>query len=112
MDSKGNDAIYKCYKVRDDSFLADWFTPGSLSLLSILLYLVFLILLTIVGAVLKKRIKKEKLASGEDFKIEEVKRDIEQAKILALELRQSKNIKSYELMYHVHRISCFGSNSE
>jgi hypothetical protein len=74
--SKGNDAIYKCYKVKEESFLAEWFTPGDFSLLSILLYLACLIILTIVGAVLKKRIKKEKSASGEDFKIEEVKRDI------------------------------------
>jgi len=47
-----------CYMIKEESFLAEWFTPGDLSLLSILLYLVFLILLTIVGAVLKKRIKK------------------------------------------------------
>ena len=31
---------------------------------------------------------------------------------MALELRQSKTMKSHELMYHVHRISCFGSNTE
>ena len=56
--SLGNNAIYMCYMIKEESFLAEWFTPGDLSLLSILLYLVFLILLTIVGAVLKKRIKK------------------------------------------------------
>jgi hypothetical protein len=70
-----------------------------------------LIIFTIIGTLLKKRIKREKMTSGEDFKIEEVKKDIDKAKILALELRQSKGIKSYELMYHVHRISCFGSNT-
>jgi len=41
-----------------------------------------------------------------------VQRDIEKAKIIALELRKSKTIKSQELMYHVHRISCFGNNNE
>lgn len=41
-----------------------------------------------------------------------MQKDIENSKMLALELRKSKDIKSYELMYHAHRISCFGSNSE
>ena len=61
---------------------------------------------------MKKKIKKEKLSSNEDFKIEDVKKDIDKAKILALQLRKSKQVKSYELMYHVHRISCFGNNND
>ncbi len=61
--------------------------------------------------ILKKKIKKEKMLSGEEFKLEDVQKDIDKAKILALELRKSKDIKPYELMYHAHRISCFGSNS-
>ena len=71
-----------------------------------------MIILTVIGYLLKRKIKKEKLASGDDFNIDEVKKDIEDTKILALELRQSKEIKAYELMYHVHRISCFGTNTE
>jgi hypothetical protein len=64
-------------------------TPGDISLLSILLYFVLLLIFTIIGAFLKKKIKKEKLVSVDDFRIEDIKRDIEKAKILALELRQS-----------------------
>ncbi len=86
--------------------------PGEIDLLSIVLYLSSLIIFTIIGALLKRRIKKEKLSSGEEFKLEDVQKDIDKAKILALELRKSKDVKPYELMYHVHRISCFGSNSE
>ncbi len=89
-----------------------WLTPGSITLLSILLYLASLIIFTIIGGCLKKRIKKEKSTSIEDFRIEDVKKDIEKAKILALELRQSMVVKPHELMYHVHRISCYGTNTE
>ena len=42
---------------------------------SYLLYLAVLIILTIVGSLLKRKIKKEKLASGDDFNIDEVKKD-------------------------------------
>ena len=64
-------------------------TPGDISLWSILLYFALLLIFTIIGAFLKKKIKKEKLVSVDDFRIEDIKRDIEKAKILALELRQS-----------------------
>lgn len=77
-----------------------------------MLYFAFLIILTVIGAFLKKKIKKERLTSVEEFRIEDIQRDIDKAKILALELRQSTTIKPHELMYHVHRISCFGTNSE
>lgn len=88
------------------------FSPGEIDLLNIGVYLIALVVFTLIGVVLKKRIKKEKLLSGEEFRLEDVQKDIERAKILALELRKSKEIKPYELMYHAHRISCFGSNSE
>lgn len=39
---------------------------------------------TLIGIFLKKKIKKDKLTAVEDFRIEDIKRDIEKAKILAL----------------------------
>ena len=39
----------------------------------------------IIGAFLKRKIKKEKL--GEEFKFEDVKKDIEEKKMLAVKLR-------------------------
>lgn len=53
-------------------------------MLNIGIYLIALIVFTIVGVVLKKKIKKEKMLSGEEFRLEDVQKDIEKAKILAL----------------------------
>ena len=104
--------ISDCYSVKKESDVLKLFSPGEIDVLNITIYLFALVLFTIIGVVLKKRIKKEKMLSGEEFRLEDVQKDIDRAKILALELRKSKDIKPYELMYHVHRISCFGSNSE
>jgi hypothetical protein len=102
----------QCYSIKKESDVFELFTPGEIDAINIGIYLIALIVFTIIGVILKKKIKKEKLLSGEEFRLEDVQKDIEKVKILALELRKSKDIKPYELMYHAHRISCFGSNSE
>ena len=60
------------------------FAPGEINILNITLYLAALVVFTIVGVILKKKIKKEKLLSGEEFKLEDVQKDIENSKMLAL----------------------------
>lgn len=60
------------------------FAPGEINILNITVYLAALVVFTIVGVILKKKIKKEKLLSGEEFKLEDVQKDIENSKMLAL----------------------------
>ena len=56
--SIGNQYLRQCYHVEEVSPWAWWLTPGDISLWSILLYLIFLIIFTMIGAILRKKIKK------------------------------------------------------
>ena len=41
-----------------------------------------------------------------------LKKDLVEEKILTDKLKNSKTIKPYELIYHMHRITVVGSNTE
>jgi hypothetical protein len=76
--------ISNCFSVKKESTITQLLSPGAIDVLNIGIYLIALIVFTIVGVVLKKKIKKEKMLSGEEFRLEDVQKDIEKAKILAL----------------------------
>jgi hypothetical protein len=61
MYSKGNMNLSSCYENKTISALSIWLTPGDISFLSISLYILSLLIFIIIGAVFKKKIKKEKL---------------------------------------------------
>lgn len=71
--------------MQDKTKLLLWFTPGQINIISISIYVILLVIFMIIGAFLKRKIKKEKL--GEEFKFEDVKKDIEEKKMLAVKLR-------------------------
>ena len=50
--------ISDCYSVKKQSDVLKLFSPGEIDVLNITIYLIALILFTIIGVVLKKRIKK------------------------------------------------------
>lgn len=72
-----------------------------------------LLLCSFIGILLRRKIKKEKLNLASDqFKLEDVRKSLEEVKILTEQFKIDRDVKCHELMYHTHRIVCSGFNTE
>ena len=65
-----------------------------------------------MGLVIKKNYRKKlSLMDTDQFSLEDAKKDAEETLIITTKLKEEKRIHFEDLMYHIHRITLFGSNT-
>ena len=102
----------QCYIEAEPNFYQIWFSPFHINEYYIIAYLITLTVSLIIGLILKKKFKKKlTVMETEDFSLEDVKKNLEDTRVITEKLKAEKNIKFEDLMYHVHRITLHGINS-